>query len=305
MKTTCIINTYNYAQFLSEAIESVLRQTVRFDEIIVVDDCSTDETDKVLAQFNGEERLKVIKNNENRGQLSCFNAGFIHSEGDIISFLDADDRYYPEFLRTISDLFAEKPEVDFVSCAAEFFGNTQGYFTPFQASTGFGYSVLKAQFLYDVPMGMTSTFTIRRHILERFLPLSDFESAWKTRADDCLAFGSALVGARRYYLNLALIGYRIHGNNSWYGKNFSADYNYQRDLEIDRLFTRLITPISLSPKRLKAFVLREFESTSDRNRQDLNDYCKIVSQLPISFLLKLRLCYRLSKLHRIMTKKSN
>ena len=71
MKTTCLVNNYNYADFVGEAISSVLVQTKPFDEIIIVDDGSTDGSlDVITAAVANRSDINVIAK-KNEGQLSC------------------------------------------------------------------------------------------------------------------------------------------------------------------------------------------------------------------------------------------
>ena len=81
MKTTCLINNYNYRRFVGEAIESALAQTVAFDEIIVVDDGSTDGSlDWLLDRYGGSSSVSIV-GQHNRGQLGCFHEGHRRSTG--------------------------------------------------------------------------------------------------------------------------------------------------------------------------------------------------------------------------------
>lgn len=94
MKTTCIVSSFNSSNFVVEAVNSVLNQSVSFDEIIVVDDRSTDNSVEILEKnFSFNERVKLILKEKNEGQLSSFNKGYLASTGDIIFFLDSDDVY--------------------------------------------------------------------------------------------------------------------------------------------------------------------------------------------------------------------
>jgi glycosyltransferase involved in cell wall biosynthesis len=105
MKTTCIINNYNYAKYVEEAIQSVFDQTVAFDEIIVVDDGSPDNSLEVInANIKNCENAKLIAK-RNEGQLSCLNEGFNASTGDLIFFLDSDDLYLPNYLELASNFY--------------------------------------------------------------------------------------------------------------------------------------------------------------------------------------------------------
>src|SRR5262249_14409541 len=102
-----IINNYNYAGFLREAIDSALNQTYRNTEVIVVDDGSTDESREIIASY-GDRIVPVLK--QNGGQNSALNAGFSVSRGDIILFHDSDDVLFPTAVEASLEAFAE-PDV--------------------------------------------------------------------------------------------------------------------------------------------------------------------------------------------------
>ncbi|HXJ38862.1 MAG TPA: glycosyltransferase family A protein [Bryobacteraceae bacterium] len=87
-----IINNYNYARFLREAINSALNQTYPGTEVIVVDDGSTDDSREIIFSY-GDRIIPLLK--ENGGQNSALNAGFSLSRGEVIVFLDSDDALLP------------------------------------------------------------------------------------------------------------------------------------------------------------------------------------------------------------------
>lgn len=90
---TALITNYNYAEFLGDALDSVLAQDYAGDiEIVVVDDGSTDDSAAVLARYG--DRVRVLRQ-PNRGQLLAMRAGLAASGGDVICLLDADDAWAP------------------------------------------------------------------------------------------------------------------------------------------------------------------------------------------------------------------
>ena len=101
-----IIGNYNYDYFLPEAINSVLQQTYRNFELIVVDDGSTDNSREVIESY-GEKIIAVFQ--PNGGQGAAFNVGINRAKGEIVCFLDADDYYYPDKLRKIVSGFCNHP----------------------------------------------------------------------------------------------------------------------------------------------------------------------------------------------------
>jgi len=94
-KISVIIPTYNHAEFLSDAIESVLQQTYKDIEVIVVNDGSTDNTLEVLKKY--QNKITLISQ-ENQGCSSARNTGIRNSNGEYISILDSDDLYRPQKL---------------------------------------------------------------------------------------------------------------------------------------------------------------------------------------------------------------
>jgi glycosyltransferase involved in cell wall biosynthesis len=111
-----VIPSYNQGKYLRGAIRSVLNQTFRNFEIVVVDDGSTDETAAVATSFgSGVRYLKQ----ENRGLAGARNTGIRASKGVWIGLLDADDEWHPSFLDTMTQLAARHPEAAVLFAAAE------------------------------------------------------------------------------------------------------------------------------------------------------------------------------------------
>ena len=106
-----IIPTYNSSQYIKEAIDSVLAQTYKNFEIIVIDDGSTDNTKEVLAPY-----LSVIKYiyKNNGGPASARNRGIKEANGEFVAFLDADDVWKPDRLARGVDILDQRPEVGLI-----------------------------------------------------------------------------------------------------------------------------------------------------------------------------------------------
>jgi glycosyltransferase involved in cell wall biosynthesis len=102
-----VVNNYNYARFLREAIDSALAQTYTPLEVVVVDDGSTDES-RALIESYGDRVIPVMK--ENGGMASALNAGFRASRGDVIVFLDSDDALLPTAVTAAVDVLRD-PQV--------------------------------------------------------------------------------------------------------------------------------------------------------------------------------------------------
>lgn len=93
-----IMPSYNTAKFISETITSVLAQTYPNWELIIVDDCSTDDTDAVIRPYLADDRIRYIKNEKNSGAAVSRNRALREAKGKWIAFLDSDDLWLPEKL---------------------------------------------------------------------------------------------------------------------------------------------------------------------------------------------------------------
>lgn len=102
LTVSVVVPTYNYACYLPVAIESVLNQTTLPEELIIVDDGSTDDTKNVISRYVGDGRLSIqyIKT-ENAGAASARNLGIGSACGEYVLPLDADDRLLPESIERL------------------------------------------------------------------------------------------------------------------------------------------------------------------------------------------------------------
>ncbi len=119
-----IIPVYNVAEYLREAIESVINQTYENLEIIIIDDGSEDGSQIICDEYSYDERVKVI-HQENHGLSAARNAGLKIMTGDLIAFLDSDDVYYHNMLSRLVEEMVNK-EADIVICDFKWDTRTSG-----------------------------------------------------------------------------------------------------------------------------------------------------------------------------------
>ena len=94
-----IMPSYNTASFIAESIQSVLDQSYKDWELIIVDDCSPDDTDEVVKPYLSDERIKYLKNEKNSGAAVSRNRALRAAKGKWIAFLDSDDLWMPDKLK--------------------------------------------------------------------------------------------------------------------------------------------------------------------------------------------------------------
>lgn len=103
-----IMPSYNTAKYIAESIESVINQTYPHWELIIVDDCSTDDADSVVANYLSDTRIRYLKNEKNSGAAISRNYALREAKGKWIAFLDSDDVWLPEKLETQIAFMLEK-----------------------------------------------------------------------------------------------------------------------------------------------------------------------------------------------------
>ncbi len=114
MNISVIIPTYNRASTIERALQSVLGQTFPPQEIIVVDDASTDNTSEILEKYS--DKISIITNPKNSGVSISRNVGIQQARGDWIAFLDSDDQWESRKLEKQNQFHAVHPELKISQC---------------------------------------------------------------------------------------------------------------------------------------------------------------------------------------------
>lgn len=214
MKISVVIDTYNSEAFITEAIQSVLKQTRQPDELIIVDDGSTDRTTEKIKNAIIEITWARLIKKENGGQLSCITTGILEAEGDLIAILDGDDLWKPSHIKEAEEKFQDYPEIslyfcDYVTLGADHIGAVMKFPDTLFQST-FAVTALSEAFIGNV----TSTLVFKADSLKPYLPLPTMlERQWKINADNVLVWLSCMTGVQKYSSSRKNIIYRVHENN--------------------------------------------------------------------------------------------
>ncbi len=110
-KLSVVLPTFNRASVLGRAISSVLAQSAPDIELIVIDDCSTDDTQALLRGI-ADPRIVYRRHEPNRGGNHARNRGIEETAAPIVSFLDSDDEFLPDKAAFVLDFFARHPQID-------------------------------------------------------------------------------------------------------------------------------------------------------------------------------------------------
>ena len=216
-----IITNYNYRHYLPSCLASVLGQTVAPDEILVVDDGSTDSS---LSYLQSRSDITLITK-PNGGQASGFNAGFAAATGDLVLFLDADDALQPHALETLCRAWSTKrAALSFGLEVIDAKGESRGRYPLRVPKLTDRVTLLRDR---SFPFMPTSGNAFRRKAIEWAFPLP--EENWRISADALLLRVASLSGGIRH-LPQMLGSYRAHGHNNYFRHDISLLWRTRRGL---------------------------------------------------------------------------
>lgn len=228
------MTVYQGARFITEQLKSILPQLSDYDEVIIVDDASTDSTRSLISALQ-DSRLTVVPKTKNEGILRGFETALYHSSGEIIFLSDADDVWLPKKVETVLEAFAHDDDLMIVASDAILIdadGNKIG--DSFYAQRGKFRAGLWSNLLIGKFHGCTMAF--RSALLPSVLP---FPPGRRAHQDTWIGCVNALLGGKTKYIAEPLVAYRRHSSN---------DTGLKKNSNYTRLKMRL--PIALGLLRL-------------------------------------------------------
>ena len=124
MKVSVVTASYNYQDYIKEAIQSVLNQTYKDLELIIVDDCSTDNSVQVINSYK-DDRIKLFVNEKNLGLQKTVKRGIENASGEWIVFLESDDILKPDNIEKKVRIAQKYKDVNLIFNDCEFFGDEE------------------------------------------------------------------------------------------------------------------------------------------------------------------------------------
>lgn len=216
-KISVAVCTYNGEKFIAEQIDSILNQTLRVDEIIVCDDCSSDNTLKILKDYESKNSniFKIFTNSENLRSTKNFQKAISLCSGDIIFLSDQDDIWITNKVEKYLDFFTENPKINALAsngfCINEKSEIQEKYslwdIPEFlrEEKLNFDYFDI-ITFISNIVTGASLAF--RKNILSEVLPFPEIKDFYH---DEWIAL---LTSNKKEFefLNEKLFCYRIHDN---------------------------------------------------------------------------------------------
>lgn len=214
---SAVIALYNGQDHLVDAIDSILCQTQSVQEIIIVNDGSTDASVEVLNDYlilnpKAKKLIKLIEQ-PNNGQGSARNAGVSVSRCDLIGFLDQDDSWEPTHVEEMMPKFIGKPKLGWVYTDFNEFDEQDRFIRrQFLAKQDYAPPTNSLFGLIDQDLMMLPSAALIRR--EAFLAVEGFDTQFRGFEDDDLFLRLFVNGWSFEYMESALVNYRIHPNNS-------------------------------------------------------------------------------------------
>ena len=200
----CLINNYNNAIYLKECIDSVMNQSIPFDQIIVVDDGSTDDSPSILNFFKVNFKNFIFLEKENGGQVSTlnFSRDFIPEDSQVF-LLDADDSYPIDYLENVINA-AQFRSWDFAFCEHHIFDGKKTL--PLHASQRSNVSPIFFECTSALTRSrecwignLTSTLSLSGAVFRKIFPYP-IKSNETLYADDLVIFATSILGYFKIYL---------------------------------------------------------------------------------------------------------
>lgn len=264
-KISIVMTSYNYADYIKEAIESVLAQTYSNWELVIVDDGSTDNSVEVIKSYmQKDDRIKLFQheNCQNKGLASSVKLGVEKAESEWIAFLESDDKFSPNSIEEKIKAIEKNTKIDFIFSNLEMIQDEEkisqykNYFDEINKNFfDMNSSHLISNFHNLIPnVNLIPTFSVvmlKKSIIEN----CDFFPPCKASVDFYL--WAQLSKYNIYYLNKKLTYWRLHSNSyinrdrhNWFTRFYFYSKIYYFTIADKNLFIRILLMLNYIRTRL-------------------------------------------------------
>jgi glycosyltransferase involved in cell wall biosynthesis len=211
-KISVITPTYNGSSFIKRAIQSVINQTFTDWELLIVDDCSKDDTVELVSEFaKQDKRIKLSKTSKNSGgPATPKNIGIKNAIGEYVAFLDHDDEWLPEKLKKQLKVFEESKDdrLGVVSCGANLINNKGKCFSIYKPTKR---KITFPEILIRNPIYSNSSVLMKRNLIDIIGQRDEvmkYSEDWDTWINVCKA------GYNIDFVYESLFNYYFHDSNT-------------------------------------------------------------------------------------------
>lgn len=262
-KISVAMTTYNGSNYIIKQLDSLKNQSRKIDELVICDDCSTDNTVELVNEYiksNNLEGWNIYSNENNLGFINNFKQAINKTTGDIIFLCDQDDEWCVNKISTMSDIIEKNKQVKLLSCSLAFIDENSKPYTPSNIPSWYQKMISTSPEeitpidfinMCNANFAPGCTMCFRREICDKYCNM-DYE--YELPHDWLLAL-IASVDNGYFHLNKPLINYRIHSSNAIGVSKAKKSENAEQQL------SRL--------KSLKSRLLFS-ENTTYKNKEEVN-----------------------------------
>lgn len=250
---TILMPVYNGEKYLEEAIKSILNQTFRDFEFLIIDDGSTDKSAEIIASFN-DARIRLERNEANLGLIKTLNKGFRLSKGKYIARMDCDDISLPKRLSIQASFMEKHPEIGVCGSWVKVIGLKQKFINKYPQNDG----EARAYFLFNTPFAHPSVI-IRKEIIEKHN--LEYDENYK-HAEDYELWSRIIGHTKISNISKVLLRYRMHPESAS-KKNSSIQAENS-----NRIRLRLLKQLNISPMPTELDIHRRFIRPDYLNPKD-------------------------------------
>lgn len=276
-----VVTSYNYEKYILKTLESIKKQSYKNFEILVVDDCSSDNSCKVVEKFieeNQDLKITLFVQDKNQGQMSAMMRGLKEAQGQFVSFIDSDDILMPDYAKIHVQTHL-KTSLAMTSCAIIEIGENDEVHTFNSISSPAcetvedllnteknDYKIIKAHF-GGWHWSPNSSAMYRKASIELLLDYKNTDK-WRICPDKFIMNYAHLIGGSAI-INAPLIGYRRHSSNAGNCTLVTGDKRLHSD---KTTLVNLNNNIKIRPEMIK-FLWQEKEKLGLRNVLKLSLRC--------------------------------
>ena len=282
-KNICFINNFNNEKFIEACLSSVLQQSTLFDQVLVIDDGSTDYSLEIIQHYGQHHSDLRLISKENEGQFSTFNAAAaVLPDNAQVFLLDGDDIYPHDYLEASLKAIGND-RWDFAFCEQQ----------KFTESSEVPHSVIlnhEPAYFFASTSGLvrsrecwignpTSCISLSSELFKKIFPYPHYQEKafW---ADNLMIYAASILGARKIYLPSLGIGWRAHQNNDS-RKIYSRDDVARREKAISQAFCWFCQKYGISRYPSVSEFFHEYDALGKywQKRLDLPSQYKMFNRL--------------------------
>lgn len=250
---TVLMPVYNGEKYLKEAIKSILNQTFRDFEFLIIDDGSIDKSAEIIASFN-DTRIRLERNEANLGLIKTLNKGFRLSKGKYIARMDCDDISLPKRLSAQANFMEKHPEIGVCGSWVKIVGLKQSFISKYPQN----HEEARAYLLFNTPFAHPAVI-IRKEIIEKYQ--LEYDENYK-HAEDYELWSRIIEHTKISNIPKVLLRYRMHPE-SVSKKNSSIQAENSNKIRL-----RLLKKLNITPTIEELDIHRRFIRPDYLNPKD-------------------------------------